>query len=438
MFEKQRQEWEEMDPKWKLVLICLVVSGSVGIFFFDRHQTALQEAQKTAHLNSSGSPTQSAAGVPAGTRYDAPLLPPSNRNQGLEDVLIQLRLMREELNQYKLHAGLPVAPDTGIQAGPASTIPANATSSTTRIPRADGVDLNAVIPPPPMALPPPVNFEPVPAPGHATAAGAAGKPAGSETAGDKPAEAAAPTPRVLQPVRMDSTKTETAARLLIPVNTGLEAVLLSGVAARPSGATSGALGSALSANSVGAPFVSRLKGDAILPNGWKVSDLGDCFLGGSAVAVLSAERAYAIADALSCVAANGDVYEGPVKAYGLDVDGTLGLAGKVVSKQGAILFQALLTGIASGLGTALTPTPIAGFNSAAANGSAQGVQYPDADAIARTAVGAGIGNATAQLSRFYLEFARETFPVIEVVAGTRITWVLKESIELQRSRSAKP
>ena len=33
--------------------------------------------------------------------------------------------------------------------------------------------------------------------------------------------------------------------------------------------------------------MTRLKGDAILPNGWKLSDMGDCFLGGSGTAGLS-------------------------------------------------------------------------------------------------------------------------------------------------------
>ncbi|MCC7006506.1 MAG: TraB/VirB10 family protein [Ottowia sp.] len=182
--------------------------------------------------------------------------------------------------------------------------------------------------------------------------------------------------------------------------------------------------------------MTRIKGDATLPNGWKLSDLGDCFLGGSGIAILSAERAYVISNTISCIAANGEVYEAPVKAYGLDIDGIQGVAGKVVSKQGAILFQALLTGLAGGLGAALSPTPIPAYNSSAQPGSTQGAQFPDPNLLARTAIGSGINNATSQLSRFYLEFARETFPVIEVVAGTRVTWILKESVEFKKIKKA--
>jgi len=221
---------------------------------------------------------------------------------------------------------------------------------------------------------------------------------------------------------------------VIPVNSALEAVMLSGVNARQAGAVAGAVGSVTSANNVGAPFVSKIKGSAILPNGWKLSDLGDCLLGGSAVAVLSTGRAYAIADNISCIGADGELWESPIKAYGLDVDGTLGLAGKVVSKQGSLLLQAALTGMASGLGTALSPTALPSYNSNATSGSTQGYQLPNASYVAGSAVGTGVNSATSQLSKFYLEYAREVFPVVEVVSGTRITWVLKETVELKKRK----
>ena len=227
-------------------------------------------------------------------------------------------------------------------------------------------------------------------------------------------------------------------QLVIPVNAGMESVLLSGFNARASGSVAGAVGSAsTSANNVGAPFVTRLKGDAILPNGWRIPDLGDCYLGGSAVAVLSAERAYSIANQLSCIKPNGEVYEGPVKAYALDVDGTLGLACKVVSKQGSLLMQAALTGMVSGLGAALSPTSIPTYNSNGTNGSTQSYQFPNLGAVAATSAGAGVQQASSQLSKFYLQYASEVFPVCEVVATTRATWVLEETVVLKRRKDTK-
>lgn len=445
MFEKQKQEWQDMDPKWRMTIIAMVVAGTIGIVIYDQRKSGGDIAKSQAA--SSGASMSNAPGAPggiSGTRYDTSMMPPpSNRNQGLEDLISEMQKLRSEIAQNKKDGpafslgGSSVGASSGQngQVGQNSQGGRGAASGSAAGP--DGLDLSAPItfPPAPSKAGAGLDWKESDAP---VASGKANSGQGTRSRLSTEAEAvpAAPTPKVWQPARVEAKEVDAAPKVIIPVNAGLEAVLLSGVAARPSGSSGGALGSAVSANSVGAPFVSRIKGDAILPNGWKLSDLGDCFLGGSAVAVLSAERAYAISDTLSCVASNGEVYEGPVKAYGLDVDGTLGLAGKVVSKQGAILFQALLTGIASGLGTALTPTPIAGLNTSAASGSSQGVQYADGETIARTAIGTGIGNATSQLSRFYLEFARETFPVIEVVAGTRITWILKESIELKRTRTA--
>lgn len=424
MFGKLKHEWNEMEPKYRVVITALVVAGSIGIFIVHQKNTEADARKRNAVAGTAVNQQGDAPAVPGAKPYNWAALPTTNRNQGLEDVMNELRSLREELNQYKANAASGTIATKGGRTASASQ--EGASSNAAQV-------LNSPISAPSKEdLVPPIKFEATRTENPGQNPGRKAEPPLTKAA---PEATAGPSPKVWQPVSTETKEIEASPKLVIPVNTGLEAVLLSGVAARPSGATGGAVGSALSANSVGAPFVTRLKGSAILPNGWKVQDLGDCFLGGSAVAVLSAERAYAISDTLSCVAANGEVYEGSVKAYGLDVDGTLGLAGKVVSKQGAILFQALLTGLASGLGAALTPTPIAGANTSS-NGSAQGVQYADTDTIARTAVGTGVGNATSQLSRFYLEFAKETFPVIEVVAGTRITWILKETIELKRTRKA--
>ena len=283
---------------------------------------------------------------------------------------------------------------------------------------------------PPPSAPPPVSFQ-VPAeksPGVTFPAASPEKPPAPEV-----------KPRLTMSVvdaenaRSDAKGDKEEPQLRIPTNTGVSGVLLNGFHARPAGGLGGSAGSVTGATQIGAPFVSRLKGDAILPNGWKVADLRDCFLGGTAIGNLSAERATAIAKTLSCVRPNGEVLEANVKAYALDEDGNHGLAGHVVSKQGAVLGQSFLTGIAAGLGQALTPTS---FSALSTTGSSP-FATPNASIVAQTAVGQGLNNASAQLSRFYLEFARELFPGVEVVSGTRVTWVFQEGFELRKT-STRP
>lgn len=440
-FETIRQDWEDMDKKWRTVIIAIAVTGCIIIGIKvargDSEQPSTADSTKTDMPNAGQDvPKDSSA-------FHLSVIPSTNRNQGLEDLKTEIESLREEVIKSR-GAGAPNQwQPAGATGGAAGTPPAPATSAPTAQvdlkapgnqnaagspsdPNAAGIDLNKPIPG--------VSFD------ESTKGGTGEKADRTKSLqkinnGDpmqldklRPKQKVWPSEAVSE--KMQQTAADPGP--VIPVNSALEAIMLSGVNARPSGSISGAAGSINSANNVGAPFVTRIKGDAILPNGWKLNDLGDCFLSGSATAVLSTERAYAVAENLSCIGKAGEIYEGKIQAYALDADGTLGIAGKVVSKQGSLLLQAALTGMASGLGSALSPTAIPGYNQNVQSGSTAGIQYPNGALVAQSAVGQGINTAAGQLSKFYLEYAREIFPVVEVTAGTRVTWVLKESIELKR------
>lgn len=401
------QQWKDLDKKSKIIIFSLLIAFVVitAVRYVKRENTE----KKVEHKETQAVPS---------TDYKFQALPTTYRNQGLEDLTAQITKLSEEVNRLRReNQSIAVKPHSFEQ----------------NLPPADPakVDLNKDLPPAGG-----VNFDF----SELESKSSTKKIESNEllpvlqAANEKVDH---PQVKVWQSEqKQEVEEKEQEHRLVIPVNSAIEAVMLSGINARPPGSISGAVGSVNSANDVGAPFVTRIKGDATLPNGWKLNDLGDCFLSGSGIAMLSAERAYVISNTISCIAHTGEVYEAPIRAYGLDIDGINGIAGKVVSKQGAILLQSLLTGIASGLGSALSPTAIPAYNSSAQPGSTQGAQYPDPNMLARTAIGTGISNAAGQLSRFYLEFARETFPVIEILAGTRVTWVLKESVEFKKIKKA--
>lgn len=415
--ETFKQKWDELDPKFKIAMVGIGVVGVivVGANAYRNSTKPVVEKVEPVQARPSG-----AGGADDLNAMKLRVLPQPNRNQGLEDVTSTLSRMegqfaalRGEVADLKQKAAMTaLQAQQPLQAAPPKLGPISA------------VELDRPLP---GAAPPPVSFD----------APSAQAPQVGKGTGEAP-PAAPPSPPQMK--IWESTSAADIEALsekpnpVIPVNSGLEAVMLSGVNARPSGSIAGAVGSATSANSVGAPFITRIKGDAILPNGWKLADLGDCFLSGSAVAVLSTERAYAISDKLSCISEKGEVWEADIKAYALDVDGTLGLAGKVVSKQGSLLLQSALTGMASGLGAALTPTAVPSYNTNPSSGSTQSVQFPNPTTLATTAVSQGINQAASQLSKFYLEYAREIFPVVEVTAKTRVTWILKESVELKRMK----
>lgn len=432
--EQKKQEWLDMEPKFRNLIIAVAGLGTafIGYQHFTRQSPA---PSATAAL-----PTQSipaaAPGAPAPQQPTFAgqvngVLPTSPRNQGLEDMAAKIDTIQAQLNALK--SGQPTTGGTqmgNVRVGnlPSSPAAPMAASGAPDATNALGKDLPAA-----------VSFD---QPGSRSSTTAAATPDGQTPATaslDQPPLPVVPSRPVMVADPVEKVAADDANKkpdLVLPMYTGIEAVMLSGINARPSGSGGGAAGSVTSAIDVGAPFVSRVKGVAIMPNSWKAPDLANCFIGGSATAVLSAERAYGIADHISCIFKNGDVYEAPMKAYALDVDGTLGLAGKVVNKQGAMLMQAALTGMAAGLGSALAPTAVPSYNTNVGNGQQQSFTIPNPGYLAGTAVGQGINHAATELSQFYLNFAKETFPVVEVTAGTRVTWILKESLVLKK-RTAK-
>ncbi|RQQ88680.1 type VI secretion protein [Burkholderia stagnalis] len=440
------QEWRDMEPKFRYLLVFTATFGTAFILYqhFTREP---RPTGATPTLPGQAIPAAPAGPATPGQPTPAPqgftasvgILPTSPRNQGLEDLAAQVSMLSQTVGDMRKSmdlgkgGGSPESSRTTSSWTPASAAAAASTPST-----GDGQTTNPLG----KDLPDAVSFD---QPGNR-----AGKPSSNVSStpiGDGagvPQSAPSPPPVPARPTLVVDKPAPTAAGaadhrpdLTLPIYSGIEAVMLSGVNARPSGSSSGAAGSVTAALQVGAPFVSRVKGASIMPNSWKSSDLENCFIGGSATAVLSAERAYGISDKISCIFKNGEIFEGDIKAYALDVDGNLGLAGKVVNKQGAMLMQAALTGLAAGLGSALAPTAVAGYNNTGGGGSSGAYTYPSASFLLGTSVGQGVNKAATELSQFYLNFAKEVFPVIEVTAGTRVTWILKEALTLKRKTANK-
>ncbi|MBN3506376.1 TraB/VirB10 family protein [Burkholderia cenocepacia] len=438
------QEWRDMEPKFRYLLITVAVTGTAFILY--QHFTREPKADApVAALPGQQIPAPVAAAQPgqpaapaAGFAGAVGILPTSSRNQGLEDMAAQVAALKEMVGDLKKTmgdgktGGAPVGANLTTSWTPASTPVAASGGSAADNQAATALGKD---------LPDAVSFD---QPGnHATkAANGNAAPIGDPNGVTPPLPSAPPAPVrptlvIDKPAPTKASAADSRPAPTFPIYSGIEAVMLSGFNARQSGSNGGAAGSVTAAIDVGAPFVSRVKGATIMPNSWKASDLENCFIGGSATAVLSAERAYTISDKISCIFKNGEIYEGEIKAYGLDVDGNLGLAGKVVNKQGSMLMQAALTGMAAGLGSALAPTAVSSYNSNVGSGTTGAYTYPSPSFLLGTSVGTGVNKAATELSQFYLNFAKETFPVIEVTAGTRVTWILKQALTLKRTTPPK-
>jgi conjugal transfer pilus assembly protein TraB len=203
-----------------------------------------------------------------------------------------------------------------------------------------------------------------------------------------------------------------------------KAIILGGLAAPTGG----------QAQSNPVPVLLRLADAAVLPNEFRAG-VRDCFVVGEGYGDQSAERAYIRSTLLSCVLHNGSVLEVPLKGSVFGEDGMNGVRGTLVTKQGAILTNALLSGIASGIGQG-----IAQASQTVSTNALGSVTTPPTDTagIVRQGVGTGVGKALDRLSQYYIQLAERTFPVIDVQAGRTVDVVITQGVQLDPALAAGP
>lgn len=177
------------------------------------------------------------------------------------------------------------------------------------------------------------------------------------------------------------------------------------------------------------PALLRVKHEAILPNRYRM-DIRECFLIASGYGDLSAERAYMRAERISCVKKDGAVIESTVDAYSVGEDGKAGVRGRLVSKNGQIIGNALLSGFVSGITHAFAPQKVQSLNTRVAPGESQPFQYPSPEMLGGQALMGGVKGAAEQIADYYLEMAKNMFPIIEVDAGRKVDFIMVRGMSL--------
>jgi len=174
------------------------------------------------------------------------------------------------------------------------------------------------------------------------------------------------------------------------------------------------------------PALLRIHDNAVLPNNFRAK-VKECFVLGSGHGDISSERALVRLESFSCVLKNGKVIDLPAKGYLVGEDGKAGLRGRLVTKQGQIIANALLTGILSGFGQALQQSGMSYSTSALGSvGTIAGMGNQ-----LRSGFGAGVGRAMDRISRYYIKLAEQLFPVIEIDAGRVVEIVLTKGLEIE-------
>ena len=172
------------------------------------------------------------------------------------------------------------------------------------------------------------------------------------------------------------------------------------------------------------PVLIRLSDNSVLPNRFR-GEYRDCFVIAAGYGDISSERAYLRIENLSCVRADGAALEVKIQGSVYGEDGKVGMRGRLVTKQGQMLANALLAGVVSGIGQGLSTASTTYSTSALGTiASASG-----ADAY-RAGIGSGVGKALDRLAQYYIKLAENTFPVIEVDAGREIDVVITKGVRI--------
>jgi conjugal transfer pilus assembly protein TraB len=277
------------------------------------------------------------------------------------------------------------------------------------------------LPLPPAPHPPMVNQ--AGGPSQLPAPGPNGAPAGSPSAiisitlaDPTPANNSTPTSATKPDAEApDKAGTPRDTRRYIPSGAFTRALLLGGLDAPTGG----------QAQRNPQPVLLRLMDNAVLPNQFR-SKVKECFVVGAGYGDVSSERAYIRTESLSCITRDGMAIDVPIKGYVAGEDGKAGMRGRLVSKQGQILANALLAGVASGIGTAFTQSSTTMSISPLGTTSTvdSGKQF-------EAGIGTGVGKALDRLAQYYITLAEKVFPVVEVDAGRTVDVVLTQGIALQ-------
>ncbi|KWI34164.1 conjugal transfer protein TraI [Burkholderia ubonensis] len=168
---------------------------------------------------------------------------------------------------------------------------------------------------------------------------------------------------------------------------------------------------------------------ANLPNRKRL-DLRDCRVVAAAWGDLSSERMMGRTQTLSCIL-EGKSIEIPIKGKLMGEDGKEGVRGRLMSKQGQLLANAILSGTLGGIGQAFQQS--ATVTSIGGGGISQTV---DSGQVGRAAIGGGVGSAGQMLAQYYLKAADKLYPVIETDATRTIEVSITQGTFVDASTAA--
>ena len=183
------------------------------------------------------------------------------------------------------------------------------------------------------------------------------------------------------------------------------------------------------------PVVLRITGPArsVVKDGKVLSTrLEGCVVNGAARGDLSAEKVYVKLAKMTCDQPGGRVAVSEVKGF-ISFAGKTGVRGRVVSREGNLISQALLAGVVGGFGRGFSANANSVFQGLTSGASGKRSPLSGGD-IAQGGLGQGIGEAADTVSKYLIERAEQYQPVIEMPTGIDVEIVFLDGVYVRKSQ----
>jgi conjugal transfer pilus assembly protein TraB len=183
------------------------------------------------------------------------------------------------------------------------------------------------------------------------------------------------------------------------------------------------------------PVVLRITGPArsVVQNGKLLeTNIKGCVVNGAARGDLSAEKVYVKLQKMTCDQPGGRVAVSEVKGF-ISFAGKTGVRGRVVSREGNLISQALLAGVVGGFGRGFSANANSVFQglTAGADGKRKSLSGQE---IAEGGLGQGVGEAADTVSKYLIERAEQYQPVIEMPTGIDVEIVFLDGVFVRNSQ----
>ena len=166
------------------------------------------------------------------------------------------------------------------------------------------------------------------------------------------------------------------------------------------------------------PVVLRITGPArsVADNGRVLTTkIQGCLINGAARGDLSSEKVYVKLQRMTCTQPGGRYAVSEVKGF-IAFAGKSGVRGRVVSREGSLITQAFLAGLAGGFGRAFSANTNSLFQGSNVSVGGKRPQL-GAGEIVQGGVGEGVSQAADTVSKYLIERAEQYQPVIEMPTG---------------------